>query len=38
MRSLELVGLMDRAYDIVDSLSFGEQRSVELARALCAEA
>jgi branched-chain amino acid transport system permease protein len=37
VKSLELVGLIDRAYDIVDSLSFGEQRSVELARALCAE-
>jgi branched-chain amino acid transport system permease protein len=35
VRSLKLVGLIDRAYDIVDSLSFGEQRSVELARALC---
>jgi branched-chain amino acid transport system permease protein len=33
--SLKVVGLMDRAFDIVDSLSFGEQRSVELARALC---
>jgi len=37
VRSLEMVGLMDRAYDIVDSLSFGEQRLVELARALCME-
>jgi branched-chain amino acid transport system permease protein len=37
VRSLGLVGLTDRAYDIVDSLSFGEQRSVELARALCGE-
>jgi branched-chain amino acid transport system permease protein len=34
VRSLQIVGLMDRAYDIVDSLSFGEQRLVELARAL----
>lgn len=32
--SLRMVGLMDRAYDVVDSLSFGEQRLVELARAL----
>lgn len=37
VRSLKVVGLMDRAYEIVDSLSFGEQRSVELARALCSE-
>jgi branched-chain amino acid transport system permease protein len=35
--SLETVGLAHRAYDIVDSLSFGEQRCVELARALCGE-
>ncbi len=35
VRSLQMVGLMERAYDIVDSLSFGEQRLVELARALC---
>jgi branched-chain amino acid transport system permease protein len=34
VRSLATLGLMDRAYDIVDSLSFGEQRQVELARAL----
>lgn len=33
-KSLAALGLMDRAYDIVDSLSFGEQRLVELARAL----
>jgi branched-chain amino acid transport system permease protein len=33
-RSLESLGLMDRAYDLVDNLSFGEQRQVELARAL----
>lgn len=32
--SLQVVGLMDRAYDVVDSLSFGELRLVELARAL----
>jgi branched-chain amino acid transport system permease protein len=37
VKSLEMVGLMDRAYEVVDSLSFGEQRSVELARALCGE-
>jgi ABC-type branched-subunit amino acid transport system ATPase component len=37
VRSLEVVGLMERAYDIVDSLSFGEQRLVELARALASE-
>jgi branched-chain amino acid transport system permease protein len=37
VRSLEVVGLMGRAYDIVDSLSFGEQRLGELARALCME-
>ncbi len=33
-RSLTALGLMDRAYDLVDNLSFGEQRLVELARAL----
>ena len=33
-KSLASLGLMDRAYDIVDNLSFGEQRLVELARAL----
>ena len=33
-KSLAALGLMDRAYDIVDNLSFGEQRLVELARAL----
>ena len=33
-QSLATLGLMGRAYDIVDSLSFGEQRLVELARAL----
>jgi branched-chain amino acid transport system permease protein len=37
VKSLETVGMMDKAFEIVDSLSFGEQRSVELARALCAE-
>jgi ABC-type branched-subunit amino acid transport system ATPase component/ABC-type branched-subunit amino acid transport system permease subunit len=37
VRSLRIMGLMDRAYDIVDTLSFGEQRAVELARALAME-
>ncbi len=37
VRSLQLVGLMHRAYDLVENLSFGEQRLVELARALCLE-
>jgi branched-chain amino acid transport system permease protein len=36
-KSLELVGLSHRAYDIVDNLSFGEQRQVEMARALALE-
>jgi branched-chain amino acid transport system permease protein len=34
LESLEFLGLMDKAYDLVDSLCFGEQRLVELARAL----
>ena len=33
-RSCRDLGLVDRAYDLVDNLSFGEQRQVELARAL----
>ncbi|MBN2039305.1 MAG: branched-chain amino acid ABC transporter ATP-binding protein/permease [Spirochaetes bacterium] len=37
VKSLESLGLMHRAYDIVDNLSFGEQRQVELARALALE-
>ncbi len=37
VKSLESLGLMHRAYDIVDTLSFGEQRQVELARALALE-
>jgi branched-chain amino acid transport system permease protein len=37
MRSLEFLGLMDRAYDVVENLSFGEQKLVELARALAME-
>lgn len=34
VRAISALGLMDRAYDLVDNLSFGEQRQVELARAL----
>jgi branched-chain amino acid transport system ATP-binding protein len=34
MRSLALLDLTGKAYDLVDNLSFGEQRLVELARAL----
>jgi branched-chain amino acid transport system permease protein len=34
VKSLKTLDLMDRAYEIVDNLSFGEQRTVELARAL----
>jgi branched-chain amino acid transport system permease protein len=34
VKSLKTLGLMERAYEIVDNLSFGEQRRVELARAL----
>ncbi len=37
VRSLRTFGLMEKAYDIVDTLSFGEQRLVELARALAME-
>jgi len=37
IRSLEFLGLVDRAYDVVESLSFGEQKLVELARALSME-
>jgi branched-chain amino acid transport system permease protein len=37
MRSLEFLGLVDRAYDVVESLPFGEQKLVELARALSME-
>ncbi len=36
-KSLELLGISSRAFDIVDNLSFGEQRQVELARALALE-
>jgi ABC-type branched-subunit amino acid transport system ATPase component len=34
MESLRFLGLTEKAYDLVESLSFGEQRLVELARAL----
>jgi branched-chain amino acid transport system permease protein len=34
IESLEFLGLTGRAYDLVDSLCFGDQRLVELARAL----
>ena len=37
MGSLEFLGLVDRAYDMVENLSFGEQKLVELARALAME-
>jgi ABC-type branched-subunit amino acid transport system ATPase component len=37
MRSLEFLGLVERAYDVVESLSYGEQKLVELARALAME-
>jgi branched-chain amino acid transport system permease protein len=37
MRSLEFLGLVDRAYDVVENLSYGEQKLVELARALAME-
>jgi branched-chain amino acid transport system permease protein len=37
VKALHLLDLMDRAYEIVDNLSFGEQRAVELARALAME-
>jgi branched-chain amino acid transport system ATP-binding protein len=36
MDSLELVGLADRAHDPADSLPFGQQRLLEIARALAA--
>jgi branched-chain amino acid transport system permease protein len=34
MESLRFLGLIEKAYDPVESLSFGEQRLVEIARAL----
>jgi len=37
MRSLEFLGIQDKAYDIVQNLSFGEQKLIELARALAME-
>ena len=37
MRSLEFLGLVDRAYNVVQNLPFGEQKLVELARALAME-
>jgi ABC-type branched-subunit amino acid transport system ATPase component len=37
MRSLEFLGLVDRVYDVVQNLPFGEQKLVELARALAME-
>jgi branched-chain amino acid transport system ATP-binding protein len=37
MRSLEFLGLVGRAYDVVENLPFGEQKLVELARALSME-
>ena len=37
MRSLGFLGLVDRAYDVVESLPFGDQKLVELARALSME-
>lgn len=37
MACLELVGLADRAHELASSLPFGQQRLVELARALASE-
>jgi ABC-type branched-subunit amino acid transport system ATPase component len=37
MRSLEFLGLVDRAHDVVQNLPYGEQKLVELARALAME-
>ena len=37
MKSLDLLGLGNRAYDIVDNLPYGEQKLVELARTLAME-
>ena len=37
MKSLEFLGLVGRAYEMVQNLSFGEQKLVELARALAME-
>ena len=37
VKSLQFLGLVDRAYEVVQNLSFGEQKLVELARALAME-
>jgi branched-chain amino acid transport system ATP-binding protein len=37
MRTLEFLRIADRAYEVVQNLSFGEQKLVELARALAME-
>jgi branched-chain amino acid transport system permease protein len=37
MKSLAFLGLLDRAYEMVENLSYGEQKLVELARALAME-
>jgi len=37
MRSLEFLGLEGRAFEVVENLSYGEQKLVELARALAME-
>jgi branched-chain amino acid transport system permease protein len=37
MKSLEFLGLLDRAFEVVQNLSFGEQKLVEMARALAME-
>jgi branched-chain amino acid transport system ATP-binding protein len=37
MSSLTFLGLTEKAFDLVDSLSFGERRLIEMARALAME-
>ena len=37
MQSLDFLGMVHRAYDLVENLSYGEQKFVELARALAME-
>lgn len=37
MRSIAFLGLADKAYEVVENLSFGEQKLVELARAMAME-
>jgi branched-chain amino acid transport system permease protein len=37
MRSLEFLGLVGKAYEVVQNLSYGDQKLVELARALAME-